>query len=969
MKFYATLGLGFSALLLAGGSAYGEIADARYANTIAQMTAYITNQMAVNNIPGLSIALVDDQTVVWSQGFGYADREVGVAADADTVFHVGSVSKAFLGTAYMQLLDQSKVDLDAPLTNYMAEFSMLPRFTNSTVTIRSLLNHQSGIPGDFFNSLVTTTQLRDGYPAWLINCLQGDYPFVPVDIRSYYCNSGFVLLSDVIRRITGTNFSESVDAMLFTPLGMDASSFLPDKAAISNRLAAAYNPEGGREPPELLNALGSGSMYSSANDLTKYIRMVLANGQTLVSSNALDIMLTPQGTNLPLNMTDSYKGLGWDDANDYLLRYAGKFSWKDGATYMHSSFLEISRDVKLGVAVVQNTAGSQCDDIGSKTLKWAVLDKTGQHWPTNTFVPTPSPVTNWSQAELNALAGLYVADSGYNQVLAGTGTLTFIKDAYSDTPTIRSNLVPRANGWFSTADSQDVQFAFTNLAGYDMVVVHQVNDVYESVNPLGEHYLPMALSTAWTGRTNRVYRMVDMYPDDYFWVTGMPQIKTLRFWTKDAALLTTWMFGMFVIQPTNDNLAFQRGVQYRKGGAVQITTTNLPGQSASAEPGGFELVQYSSFRFIDEAAIPTIAVNTTTNGTIPFANGTQWYFFSGQTGKTYRAQMTAAGQEVFVRLTDREGIVLASGTNGPTTWACSSNATYAIAVSATNVFSFSLALTVSGLDQSRNDFDGDGKADLAVYQAEFGRWRVALSGSGYATQIVPMGDINCLACAADFDGDSLADPAVYDEAAGQLTAVLSAREYATITVPLGMAGEPVFADFDGDRKADPSLYRTTTGQYLAALSLSGYTMTNVNMGVTGWSVAAEDFDGDGKTDPAVYEPANGQWIILLSSRGYVQNILSFGGGAGSMPVTGDYDGDGKADMTVYQPAGGVWLWALSGQGYQTFVLYSFGGPGLIPVPGDYNGDGKTDPAVYDSNAGIWHILLSGAAYQYCRVIF
>lgn len=61
---------------------------------------------------------MDDQAVVWAAGFGYADREAGVAAAADTVFHVGSVSKAFLGTAYMQLWDQGRVNLEAPLTAY-----------------------------------------------------------------------------------------------------------------------------------------------------------------------------------------------------------------------------------------------------------------------------------------------------------------------------------------------------------------------------------------------------------------------------------------------------------------------------------------------------------------------------------------------------------------------------------------------------------------------------------------------------------------------------------------------------------------------------------------------------------------------------------------------------------------------------------------------------------------------------------
>lgn len=142
------------------------------------MTAYITSQMADNNIPGLSIALVDDQIVVWATGFGSADREGRVDADADTVYHIGSCSKAFLGTAYMQLRNQGRVNLEASLTNYMPEFSMLPRFTNSgPVIIRSLLNHQSGLPGDFFNGSGTISLPYYDLTEWLIFILQNDYRF------------------------------------------------------------------------------------------------------------------------------------------------------------------------------------------------------------------------------------------------------------------------------------------------------------------------------------------------------------------------------------------------------------------------------------------------------------------------------------------------------------------------------------------------------------------------------------------------------------------------------------------------------------------------------------------------------------------------------------------------------------------------------------------------------------------------
>ncbi|MFH1968736.1 MAG: serine hydrolase [Verrucomicrobiota bacterium] len=973
MKLFTIFGLGFSALLMAGASTHGAVTDPRYTNTIAQMTAYITNQMVFNNIPGLSIALVDDQTVVWATGFGSADREGGVTADADTVYHIGSCSKAFLGTAYMQLLDQGQVDIETNLTHYMPEFSMLSRFTNSgPVTIRSLLNHHSGLPGDFFNGTFTS-QARGDYVEWLIRYLQGDYAFAPVNERYYYCNTGFVLLSEVVRRITGTSFAAATDALLFTPLGMDASSFLPDKPAIVSRLAASYNTSGELQPPEMVQVLGSGSMYSSANDLTKYIQMILADGQfggqSLVSSNGIDIMTAPQLTNLPLNVSDDPQGLGWDNVSDQRLRYAGNVFWKDGGTLCHSAFLAISRDLKLGMAVIQNTAGSQCDTIGIQALQWAILDKTTtNHWPTNTFVPTPSPVTNLPQDELNALAGLYVGSAGYHKIAAETDALTVTLNAHSDTPTIFSNLAPRANGWFSTTNSQDIQFAFTNLAGHDMLVIHQVNGAFEVVGALGERYVPATLSAAWGGRTNRVYRMVDLHPGDYFWYPGQPGAKTLRFTTKDGALMTSWMLGVYVIEPqTNDNLAFQWGTHYRKGGAVQVTTTN-----------GFELLQYSSYRFLDEAAIPTLPVSTVINGSIPFANGTQWYWFTGHTGTTYRARLTAPNQNYFARITDREGIVLGSGTNGPATLTCTSNGTYAIAVSATNSFAFSLI--VCGSRQTPNDYDGDGKADPAIYRGSDGLWKVALSGSDYQERLeVETGLAGLTPVPGDYDGDGLTDVAVYNRLSRQWLV----RYTSSGLVDEGWLGGPEFTAaqcyFDGDTRTDLVVYREADGYWLGTASSRQYALCDASLGETGYQSVVADYDGDGLADPAVYNRTTGLWAISLSgSSGQV--VTGTFGGSGYLPVSADYDGDGIADPAIYAPSTADWQVlpstslsaSLAAQGrYTTLWDGVVGNINGIPVPADYDGDGRADPAVYHQDtpsagsgqAGLWQLFRSSQGYR------
>ncbi len=931
-----------------------------YTNTIAQVSAYITNSMAEGRVRGLSVVLVDDQTVVWAQGFGMADYENGIPADADTVYHVGSVSKAFLSTAYMQLLDQGRVNLEAPLVQYIPEFSMLTRFTNSgPVTVRSLLNHHSGIPGDFFNGMITTRVFED-FPAFLINCLKHDYAFAPVNNRYYYCNNGFVLASEALRRITGTNFPKLTDQTIFRPLGMDASSFLPDKPAILNRLAAAYNTLGRRQPPEILNALGSGSMYSSINDQARYIRMILADGRwqgkNIITSNGIDVMTQPQLTNLPLNVSDVPQGLGWDNADDHRFRYAGKVFWKDGATWYHCAFLGISRDLKLGVAVIQNTGGSQCDAIGAEALRWAILEKTSLHWPTNAFVPDPSPLTNRPQAELNALAGLYVGSEGYHKIVAQPGSLTFIGNAHSDEMVSISNLVPRANGWFSLPDSQSRQLAFTNLAGHNMLVMHKADGAFESVDAYGEHYLPEPLPSAWRARTNRVYRIVNMYPLDYFWEIGQEIPKTLNFYEKDGALLAEWVMGCFVMQPVNDNLAFQRGTHYRKGGAMQFSVSN-----------GYEFLNYSSYRFIDEAAIPTMTPASITNGIIPFPNGTQWYWFTGHAGQTYRVRLAASGPEIFLRLTDRNGIVVAAATNNsPADLQCRSNGTYAIAVSAANVCRFRLSLTVLGCRQNQSDYDGDGKADPTFYRSAADQWITALSAAGYAVQTVAMGaSASAMQCPADYDGDGKSDPAVYDPASGVLLIRLSSQGYGLAAMPIGDATcVPAVGDYDGDGKADPALYSAVNGRFGVWLSSAGYASAFIPLGGHDWVNVSADYDGDGKSDSAVYHALNGEWLVLLSSQAYASARMTLGGGSGLICASGDYDGDGKSDPTLFQPAGGLWFCALSTIGYARHTFATPVAPHVLPAQsGDYDNDGKDDPALYDSAANVFYVWLSGSNYR------
>jgi hypothetical protein len=222
--------------------------------------------------------------------------------------------------------------------------------------------------------------------------------------------------------------------------------------------------------------------------------------------------------------------------------------------------------------------------------------------------------------------------------------------------------------------------------------------------------------------------------------------------------------------------------------------------------------------------------------------------------------------------------------------------------------------------------------------------------------------------ADDYDGDGKADPAVFEAGSGTWLVWLSRNEYRCYAAEnfLGGTGDvPAAADYDGDRLADPCVYRGASGTWVVRLSALGYAQqeaAGLIGGPEAWPAPA-DYDGDRLADPAVCEAASGKWQVRLSGSGYAAVELPGLGGSGWAPAQGDYDGDGKADPGVYREEGGDWLVLLSSGGYtQVGRAGLLGGVGYLAVPADFDGDGKADPAVMHPASGQWCVLLSGSDY-------
>ena len=262
--------------------------------------------------------------------------------------------------------------------------------------------------------------------------------------------------------------------------------------------------------------------------------------------------------------------------------------------------------------------------------------------------------------------------------------------------------------------------------------------------------------------------------------------------------------------------------------------------------------------------------------------------------------------------------------------------------------STSFVLVVGSPVQS-GDFDGDGKAEIAVFRPSSGAWYIR--GATVATTFGGSGDIPV---GRDYDGDGKTDIAVFRPATG-VWFIWQSRTQTGITYTWGGAGDiPVPADYDGDGKADIAVFRPATGVWFIwqSATQTGITYT--------WGGGADipvtrDYDGDGKTDIAVFRPATGVWFIWQSNT--QTGITYTWGGGGDIPVPNDYDGDGKTDIAVFRPSTGFWfIWQSA---TQTGLQYIWGGGGDIPVPGDYDGDGKTDIAVFRPSTGAWFVWQSG----------
>jgi len=269
-------------------------------------------------------------------------------------------------------------------------------------------------------------------------------------------------------------------------------------------------------------------------------------------------------------------------------------------------------------------------------------------------------------------------------------------------------------------------------------------------------------------------------------------------------------------------------------------------------------------------------------------------------------------------------------------------------------------------NESINDFDGDGRSDLAVVREDSAHkdWHIQGSSEAYRSQ--EFGNRDDQVAAADYDGDGKTDVAVYRGTEQKFYCLRSSDNTLAVTqinAQNAATAQTAVADFDGDDLADEAVFDPYTGHWTVEQSSEGH--LEFNWGEPNDTAVAADFNDDGQADFGVYHEANG--MITLSYNANGEEFQKQFGLEGDVPVPGEYDGDKVIDLAVWRAdddgeGNGCWYITYGVNGYEGFDAIPWGESDDVPAPGDYDGDGKLDIAVFRPSTGMWHILQSSNGY-------
>lgn len=553
----------------------------------------IRKEMRDQNIPGLSLALIENQKILWAEGFGEADRERRVPARADTVYVIGELSQAFTASAILQLAEHGTLELDQPVKQLLPEFSMRSRFTGSgPITVRQLLTHHAGLPAMHFRDMwAPKPEALDSF----IGRLKDLYVAFPPGHVFSPSLPGYDVLGRILEKQCGQAFAVCMQERLFAPLGMTHSTFDRSK---TGQLAMHY----WKDKPianQTVRDVPAVGMASSVTDLARFMKMLLAHGQVdgkpLLKARSVQEMLHPQNSQVALDL-DNRVGMPWRLSGVHFPQ-ARQVAWINNQSPFSRGRMLLAPEPRLGVVVLTNSSkSSNAVRKVSERLMELVLQ---QRYPQVRVEPLQAVVAKPAVAVARAdLAGHYATTLGHIRVTEDEHHI------HADMLGKYFKLTPESDNLLSAeyrllslipipfSILKEVRVTPGRIAGRDVAIAYYRHQAYR----LGEKIKPVQLSGAWLRRLG-TWRAVER--DALLKLVNLNEVQLAY---TDGILhfryrVPGWLglVASVPVRPVSDTELVVEGTGWLMGETVQAVPDGKPG-------GKKEILRYSGYEFRHAAA-------------------------------------------------------------------------------------------------------------------------------------------------------------------------------------------------------------------------------------------------------------------------------------------------------------------------------------------------------------------------------
>jgi CubicO group peptidase (beta-lactamase class C family) len=346
--------------------------------------AYVASVMKAFEVPGLSVAIVRDGKVLLAKGYGVRTLGDPAPVDAETLFGIASNTKVFTATALGMLVEEGKIEWDAPVVRYLPGFALSDPFVTRELTVRDLLVHRSGLglgagdllwwPPSTYNRKEIAQRLR--------------YIPLATSFRSAYAydNVLYLVAGELIEAMSGTSWEDFISSRILKPLGMNGANVKHSAAGHGGNVATTHAPVDGKvrviAPFASDNTNPAGGINAGANDMARWMIAMLDSGRTATgrlwsqrTARNIWTIVTPIGIGAPppelQALRASFNGYGLGVG---IRDYRGlKLLTHTGGLPGYVSRVATLPDKKAGIAVLTNAESTNAfDAIVQQVLDWFI---------------------------------------------------------------------------------------------------------------------------------------------------------------------------------------------------------------------------------------------------------------------------------------------------------------------------------------------------------------------------------------------------------------------------------------------------------------------------------------------------------------------------------------------------------------------------------------------------------------------